>query len=117
MDSFDRWVEEALDDLPEFAQRALGEYGIEVVIREDPPPSVKQQFGSNVFGLFTGQPLSEQEGSGVVTEPTRIELYESVFERAISDQRQRKKQIKRTVVHEVGHFLGMDEEDLRERGY
>jgi predicted Zn-dependent protease with MMP-like domain len=115
--SFDKQVERALDELPSFARRALGEHGIEVVIRDEPPASVREEFGNEVFGLFTGQPLSEQASQGIVTEPTRIELYESVFKRLIGDEEERREQVRRTVVHEVGHFLGMDEEDLRERGF
>lgn len=110
------WVREALNELPSDVQRVLDKHGINVVIKDQPSATIREEFGRNLFGLFTGVPLSEQSGPGVEMEPTRIELYEAVFEEAFDDRGEMKEQVQLTVAHEVGHFLGMDEEDLRERG-
>lgn len=114
--SFEQWISNALEELPLEVHRVLDEYGIEVVIKQIPDGRVAKKHGEHVFGVFTGRPLSEQEGPGMDSQPTRIELYQTVFEKHYSREEKLKEQVKNTVLHEVGHFLGMDEETLREKG-
>lgn len=115
--TFEKWISDALEELPREVHRVLDEYGIDVVIKQVPDGRVAEKHGENVFGVFTGRPLSEQEGPGMDTQPTRIELYQAVFEKHYSREDNLKEQVKKTVLHEVGHFLGIDEETLREKGY
>ena len=114
---FETWVQDALDRLPDWVQEQLDQHGIVVVVQDIPYGQVREEFGSDVFGLFTGRALADQNEPGMIQEPTRIELYEQVFRKHFSDPEELKDQVRRTVVHEVGHFLGMDEAELRERGY
>jgi len=117
VDQFERWITDVRKDLPDPVQRVLERHGIDIVIKESPDARLRREVGEEVFGVFTGRPLDQQKAPGTVGEPTRIELYTGTFERHCSDPRQMKRQIQKTVIHEVGHFLGMDEQQLKKYGY
>jgi predicted Zn-dependent protease with MMP-like domain len=48
-------------------------------------------------------------------EPTRIELYKDSFEQAFKDRSEMEAQIVKTVIHEIGHYFGFSEKELRSR--
>jgi predicted Zn-dependent protease with MMP-like domain len=48
-------------------------------------------------------------------EPTRIELYKNSFEKAFHNQSDMEEQIVKTVIHEIGHYFGFSEKELRRR--
>jgi predicted Zn-dependent protease with MMP-like domain len=48
-------------------------------------------------------------------EPTRIELYKDSFEKAFRNQDDMEEQIVKTVIHEIGHYFGFSEKELRRR--
>ncbi|MFB6356050.1 MAG: metallopeptidase family protein [bacterium] len=114
---FEQWVRDALDSLPEEVHRRMRKHGVEVIIQDRPSVDIRRQFGDDLFGLFTGRQYGDEWSSGTIEEPTRIELYEDVFLRHFQEIEPLKNQVQSTVLHEVGHFLGMDEEELRDLGY
>lgn len=115
--TFEETVRDTLDQLPHQVQEVLDTHGIDVIIKQHPDPSVSRELSGELFGLFTGVPLPEQSPAHSSTSPTRIELYEEPFFRYIDNKADRQDQIRKTVLHEVGHFLGMSEQDLHERGF
>jgi len=119
-EEFEQVVNEILKDIPEEYRKVLRDEGIEVICREYVPFGIRQQFpGKIVFGLFSGISKNKQRTFSVQIQPTRIEIYkesfEIVFGREITGEI--KEQIYRTLVHEIAHYFGFNEEEVRERGY
>ncbi len=80
---------------------------------EDPPLDPEQ-----LLGLFVGVPLGEPCNLGPGGElPPRIYLFKRNLERFASDEADLDEQIRMTLYHELGHYLGMDEDELEKLGY
>jgi predicted Zn-dependent protease with MMP-like domain len=76
---------------------------------EDPP------LDPGLLGLYNGTPLPEREPTHLSGRlPDRIYLFQRNIERAASDRETLVREIAITLYHEIGHFLGMSEEDLEE---
>jgi predicted Zn-dependent protease with MMP-like domain len=71
-----------------------------------------------LLGLFSGTPYPEsgQMGAGGTPQITQILLFRRNLERGAPDEGTLRDEIRITLLHETGHFFGMDEEDLREVG-
>jgi predicted Zn-dependent protease with MMP-like domain len=116
---FDRAVEDALEDLPPQLRGYLSNVAIAVedlpadddLLSSDPPLS------PSILGIFRGASLPDKGSMDPWSHfPSSIVLYQANLERAARDRRELIEQIGVTLVHEVGHFLGLDEHDLWERG-
>jgi predicted Zn-dependent protease with MMP-like domain len=119
-EEFEKLVNEISKDIPEEYRKILRDEDIEILCREHVPMGVRHQFpGKVVFGLFAGVSKNKKRAFSIQTQPTRIEIYkesfEIVFGREITGAM--KEQIYRTLVHEIAHYFGFDEEEVRERGY
>lgn len=116
--NFEKIVGDACEDLPAWVQELLEESGIAIYVRDKPPAAVVEEFGHGVRGLFTGRKYSADQSNQPTSEPTRIEIYRApILEATPGDEKRIKQQVRRTVVHEVGHYLGMSEEEIRRKGY
>lgn len=96
MDRFEAAVSEALDSIPKPFQRHLED--IEFVVAESSPD------GS--LGLYEGGTAMDEGW------PARITIFKRPHERGADDWGSLVEEIRRTVLHEVGHHFGMDEDDL-----
>ena len=103
---FEEQVDAALADLPPEFARALE--NVAVVI-EDQNPDEPDLFGS-YDGLGPGR-----DHAGAL--PDRIVIYRRPLERAFSDPGELRREIRVTVLHEVGHFFGLDENRIDDLGY
>jgi predicted Zn-dependent protease with MMP-like domain len=119
-DRFRRLVARALRSLPpEFAGYLNN---VEVVIRREPSAEDLRwsQHGphghgaSELFGLYVGIPLTERESYGM-TLPDRIVIYQGPLERHFPP-REIPREVRNTVIHEIAHHFGMDDERLEALG-
>ena len=117
--AFDAVVEEALASLPEPIGRYLSNVAIAVedipsdddLLASDPPLS------PSILGVFRGSPLTHKGSTDPWSHfPSSIVLYQKNLQRFARDRAELREQIGITLIHEVGHFLGLDEEQLWERG-
>jgi predicted Zn-dependent protease with MMP-like domain len=118
-EAFEAVVEDALVRLPEPVRRYLSNVAISV---ED-LPSVEELRGSDpplspsILGIFRGAPLPQKASMDPWSHfPSSIALFQRNLERHARDEEELREEIEVTLLHEVGHFLGLDEDDLRERG-
>ena len=106
--SFDDHVRAALDSLP--AGIARGLRNVAVVVADEHPDD------PDLFGLYEGVPLPER-GDDAGSLPDRITIYRRPLEEEFPDARDLEREIRVTVLHELGHYFGLDEDRLAELGY
>jgi predicted Zn-dependent protease with MMP-like domain/Flp pilus assembly protein TadD len=117
--AFDAVVEEALESLPEQIRRYLSNVAIAVedVPSEDDLRASDPPLSPSILGIFRGAPYGQKGSMDPWSHfPSSIVLYQKNLERFARDRKELVEQIGITLIHEVGHFLGFDEEDLWERG-
>jgi predicted Zn-dependent protease with MMP-like domain len=108
MDQFDGHVRAALDSLPPKLAAALE--NVAVVVRDEHPDD------PDLFGLYEGTPLPERgDTSGAL--PDQITIYRRPLEESFDDPDELEEEIRITVLHELAHYFGIDEDRLEELGY
>jgi len=121
---FDRLLEQVLDELPGHLLALLEE--VPLIVEDRPSPRVLQETGLEPYqlcGLYTGIPLTDRSVMHSGTMPDTITIYRLGIISAAGDRRGRVtggrllREIRKTVLHEIGHHFGFDEDDLREYGY
>jgi predicted Zn-dependent protease with MMP-like domain len=116
LSEFEDAVEKALNKVPGEFRDALEREGIPVLARETVPGALRNRYKKNLlFGIFTGVSYNNRSTFSIETEPTRIELYKDSFEKAFSNTEEIEEQIVKTVIHEIGHYFGFSEKELRRR--
>jgi predicted Zn-dependent protease with MMP-like domain len=112
---FNKVVEEALDSLPqEFRSRIRN---VAVLVEDLPPHQSPPQAGQPkklLLGLFHGVPTTKKSVFDLLTGPDHIVLYQKNIEAVCSTEAEVREQVRRTVIHELGHYFGMDEEQLKD---
>jgi predicted Zn-dependent protease with MMP-like domain len=112
-------VERALAGLPEKFAAFLEEVPVEVLDRSTPRFRNSAGLGRNglLLGLYRGRPLTQRsvEHSGAM--PDVIYIFQQDVELASADEAQLIEQVRTTVLHEIGHLFGLEEQDLEELGY
>jgi predicted Zn-dependent protease with MMP-like domain len=106
--TFDDHVAAALDSLPPHLATALD--NIAVVVEDENPDD------RDLFGLYEGTPLPER-GDMAGALPDRITIYRLPLEDEFDDSGVLEQEIRITVLHELGHYFGLDEDRLAELGY
>lgn len=119
-EAFENEVKSVVENLPEEYVNILKKEEIEIIPREYVPKAVRKRYRNNiVFGMFIGVPKNRKRTFSYQTEPTRIEIYKESFERVYGTvlTKDMKSHIFKTVVHEIAHYFGFDEKEVRDRGY
>ncbi len=106
--TFDDVVREALDSLP--PELAAGLRNVAVVVEDEDPDD------PDLYGVFVGVPLTEG-GPGPGDLPNRIAIFRRPLEDDFRDVDELREEIRITVLHELGHYFGLDEDRLAELGY
>jgi predicted Zn-dependent protease with MMP-like domain len=106
---FERLVGEAMDGIPEPVASALVE--VAVVVEERAPAGM-----GSLYGLYTGVPLTLGPTPSMML-PARIDVFMRPLLDHVRDEHELVEQVRITVLHELGHHLGMDEDDLARLGY
>jgi predicted Zn-dependent protease with MMP-like domain len=114
--SFRAAAAEALDNLP----RSIREYveDVPVLIEDHPSPELigAENISPQILGLYLGTPRTQLEASLQPEDLTRVILFKRNLEKVCRDREDLIDQIQVTVRHEIGHHLGLSEEDLERLG-
>jgi predicted Zn-dependent protease with MMP-like domain len=70
-----------------------------------------------LLGLYEGVPLVERHADSVLLQPDRITLYRLALQSLARTEVELRRQIRRTLIHELAHFFGRDEDELWARGW
>ncbi len=115
---FDQLVEDSLAELPPQVRKHLDEFPVlvqplpllDVLTSENPP------LPPDILGLFVGRDLMSRTTQDVASGPGAIYLFRRNLLRVCHSREELQKEVRVTVQHEVGHLLGLDEDDLEEWG-
>ena len=117
--AFESLVSKAIDELPEEFREKL--QNVAIIIEDWPSDELLERMevrdGNTLFGLYEGVPLTQR---GYFTEPLypdRILIFQRSIEEECNSPEQIKQEVKITLVHEVAHFFGIDDDYLHEIGY
>lgn len=118
---FEALVARALDLLPPRFQAHMENVG--VVIAEEPDAELLESMGMDpddpedtLFGLYEGTPLTERFHDDVLL-PDTITIFRRPLLEWCASEEEVVDEVRVTVLHEIGHFFGLDEERLDELGY
>jgi predicted Zn-dependent protease with MMP-like domain len=115
---FDSIVQRAITRIPEEVRQYLD--NLIISVKKRPTRGMMKEMGyeeGELLGLFQGVPLTERLATSPVLFPDTILLFQEPLERMCRSVDELEEQIEITVVHEVAHFVGMDEDRLAELGY
>lgn len=116
---FRRLVSQAIASLPPLVVERLE--NVEVVVMDRPTREELTMAGieppETLFGLYTGTPLTERGSWYGMVLPDKITLYQRAIEEVCRTKRQVREQIRTTLMHEIGHYFGLSEDELEEAGY
>lgn len=105
----ERLVAETLAALPEPLRAASEELVVVVAARTEEDDGEEE-----LYGLFEGLQRGARDGYGDA--PARITLYALPLVEDFGEAEELAAEIRRTIVHEIGHYLGFDDEELHRRG-
>jgi predicted Zn-dependent protease with MMP-like domain len=109
---FERLVAEALDSLPERFADLLE--NIVVVVEEEPDASdldVMDDPNGELLGIYRGTPLTRRSFSAM-TMPEQVAIFRGPILRVTRGAQEAKRQIRETVIHEIGHHFGLSDDDM-----
>ena len=116
MDEFEQLVEEAIESLPDDLREAMS--NIAIVVEDEPSRALLREMGitppGTLLGLYSGTPLTERRWDYGNTLPDRIQLFQGPHERSAKDADDLVVAIAETLIHEIGHYFGMSEEQIEE---
>jgi predicted Zn-dependent protease with MMP-like domain len=115
---FQKEVDTVVATLP--AARKARVHAIKIEIADLPDPvdlaAVTPPFPPTILGLYRGPVGHAAEPAGPGDDPVSIVLYRKNLARAVKSRTELSEQIRDTLLHEIGHLEGLDEDDLRRRG-
>lgn len=113
---FERHVADALASVPRRFRNALR--NIAIVVEDEPDAALLAEMEieppDTLLGLYQGTPLTERRWDYGNTLPDRILIFQGPHERAAEDEDDLVVAIGETLIHEVGHYFGLSEEEIEE---
>ena len=114
--AFEQLVANALASIPRRFRQALA--NLAIVVEEEPSPQLLAEMEieppGTLLGLYQGTPLTERRWDYGNTLPDRILLFQGPLERESEDEDDLVVAIGETLIHEVGHYFGLSEEEIEE---
>ncbi len=111
-EDFESAVADALDTLPPELTRMMD--NVAIFVDDDPPPGED----TDLLGLYEGTPLTERDGWWAVGSlPDRITIFRNPTLAICDTAADVVEEVQITVVHEIAHHFGIDDERLHELGW
>jgi predicted Zn-dependent protease with MMP-like domain len=113
--AFERHVAAALQTIPSRFRRAMK--NLAIVVEDEPAPSLLREMDieppDTLFGLYQGIPLTERAWDYGNALPDRILLFQGPHEREAADDDDLIGSIGETLIHEIGHYFGLSEDEIQ----
>jgi predicted Zn-dependent protease with MMP-like domain len=114
-DEFDKLVKEAYGRIPNRFRKRL--QNLAMLVEAEPSPAQLAEAGvgpgGTLLGLYQGRPLTKRSVFESFAMPDRITIFQGPHERLAPDEGQLQRMVEDTVWHEVAHYFGMDERQVR----
>jgi predicted Zn-dependent protease with MMP-like domain len=114
--AFEQLVAEALASIPRRFKNAM--HNIAIVVEDEPSPELLDEMEieppDTLLGLYQGTPLTERTSGYGNTLPDRVLIFQGPHERDAEDEDDLVVSIGETLIHEIGHYFGMSEEEIEE---
>jgi predicted Zn-dependent protease with MMP-like domain len=115
-DAFRQLVLEAVTLIPRRFRQQMK--NLALVVEDEPSPALLAEMEieppDSLYGLYQGTPLPERTWDFGNNLPDRITLYQRPIEEDCEDEDEMRAVIGETLIHEVGHYFGMSEEEIEE---
>src|SRR5689334_19599835 len=116
---FEKLISDAIRELPEEFRKKLK--NVAIIVEDYPSEELIERMDvspdDTLFGVYEGVPLTERGFFAEPLYPDRILIFQRAIEDECDSPEQVKKELKITIVHEVAHFFGMDDDYLESIGY
>jgi predicted Zn-dependent protease with MMP-like domain len=114
--AFEQLVAEALLGIPRHFRKAMA--NLVIAVEDEPSDELLQEMEidppDTLFGLYQGTPLTDRGWGYGNTLPDRILLFQGPHEREADDEDDLVASIGETLIHEIGHYFGLSEEEIEE---
>jgi predicted Zn-dependent protease with MMP-like domain len=108
---FDHLVEEALRELPQRFSSLLE--NVAIVVEEEPSDDdLDETDEDELLGIYRGTPLTERTHDMIAPLPDQIAIFRGPILRIATTPREIVEEVRDTVVHELGHYFGLSDEDM-----
>ena len=111
---FERRVADALSSIPRRFRDALK--NIAIVVEDEPSDDLLDEMGieppDTLLGLYQGTPLTERHWDHGNALPDRVVIFQGPHEREAEDEDDLIVAIGETLIHEIGHYFGLSEEEI-----
>ena len=115
-DAFERLVAEALASIPRRFKKAM--HNIAIVVEDEPSLDILEEMEieppDTLLGLYQGIPLTERSATYGNALPDRVIIFQGPHEREAEDEDDLVVAIGETLIHEIGHYFGLSEEEIEE---
>jgi len=115
-EKFEGLVADALASIPRTFRDAMK--NIAIVVEDEPSRELLREMGirppGTLLGLYSGTPLTERSWDFGNRLPDRIQIFQGPHERDSEDDEDLVVAIGETLIHEIGHYFGMSEEQIEE---
>jgi predicted Zn-dependent protease with MMP-like domain len=118
-EEFTRLVSTALERIPDEFRMAM--QNVQIVLEDWPDPSLMEEITGDpdevLYGLYTGTPLPDRTADYGNTTPDIITLYQGPLQEDYPNRTELLYEIEVTLVHEIAHYFGFDEDTIERYGY
>ena len=117
-EKFEKIILNTIENLPDKFKRKIKNLGI-VIEENNISPFIKDRKGSRsqyTLGLYQGLPTTRKAGRRRIL-PDKITIYKKSLEEVSRNDEELEKNIKKVILHELGHYFGLDEKKLKKLGY
>lgn len=109
---FEELIWEAADSLPKFFKDRLK--NVAIVVQDYPDQKIQRKFpGQLLLGLYHGVPYGERSVFAIHPQPDVIYIYKANIEAICRREEEIREQVRKTIMHEIGHYFGLNDEELR----
>ena len=113
---FEKYVAEALASIPQRFRKAM--QNIAIVVEDEPSRELLAEMDieppDTLLGLYQGTPLTERHWGYGNALPDRVLIFQGPHERSAEDEDDLLVAIAETLIHEIGHYFGLSEEEIEE---
>ncbi len=116
---FQQFMEQAMESIPDIFKGKMD--NIAFIVEEYPNSSDLSRLGMtdgrHLLGLYSGIPFTHRNSWYAGTTPDRIILFQRNIEAICSSTEELASKVREVVVHEIAHYFGMTDKEIREAGY